>query len=93
MAGGSFAMAVLEDQIRAKSKLFCSGQLSLNDFTAWFVPVCWNIEQWGDDSTIALAHKLDGILAEASSGKWSERQLKEELTRAITPSTEPSIKY
>ncbi len=53
--------------------------MSLDAFRAWFVPLSANMEQSGEPQAIELAHRLDGILAEASSGGWTENELLEEL--------------
>jgi hypothetical protein len=54
---------------------------SLDEFRSWFVPVSWNIEESGEAAAIELAHHIDGILSEASSGEWTEEQLHQELSR------------
>jgi len=53
--------------------------MSLDEFRAWFVPISWNIEESNEPQAIELAHRLDSVLAEASSGAWTEEQLHEEL--------------
>jgi hypothetical protein len=69
----------IENQIR-KARWECAkGRMSLDAFRAWFVPLSWNIEESAEPQAIELAHHIDGILAEASSGGWTEDELLEEL--------------
>lgn len=69
----------VENQIRKALWECAYGHMSLDAFRACFVPLSWNIEESGEPLAIALAHDLDGILAEASSGGWTEDELLEEL--------------
>lgn len=73
----------LENQIRQALSDCATGKLSLDEFRKWFVPVAWNIEQSNDVATIDLAHRIDGILAEASSANWSDDDLREELAKPV----------
>ncbi len=61
-------------------------QSSLDDFRGWFVPVSCNFEP---SSKHPLAtdwvHWIDGVLAEASSGGWSEEEILQELTAPFVP--------
>jgi hypothetical protein len=93
MEGGCVVMVQeLENQIRQALSDCEIGKLSLDEFRKWFVPVSWNIEQSNDAATIDLAHRIDGILAEASSANWSDDDLREELSEIArlgsTPYTE-----
>lgn len=82
MEGGCVVMVQeLENQIRRALSDCASGKLSLDEFRKWFVPVSWNIEESNDAATIDLAHRIDGILAEASSANWSDYDLREELSK------------
>jgi hypothetical protein len=69
----------IENQIRKALWECANGRTSLDVFRAWFVPLSGNIEQSGEPQAVELAHHLDGILAEASSGSWTENELLEEL--------------
>jgi len=70
----------VETQIRRALWECAKRRKSLDEFRAWFVPLSWNIEESKDAQAIKLAHHIDGILAEASSGGWTEDQLQEQLT-------------
>jgi hypothetical protein len=69
----------IEIQIRKALFECAKGRISVDAFRAWFVPVSGNIEESGEPQAVELAHHLDGILAEASSGGWPENELLEEL--------------
>jgi len=69
----------IENQIRKALWECAKGRMSLDAFRAWFVPLSWNIEESAEPQAIELAHHIDGILAEASSGAWTENELLEEL--------------
>jgi hypothetical protein len=70
----------IENQIRKALSECADGRMSLDDFRAWFVPLSANIESSQEPEAAELAHRIDGILAEASSGGWIEDELFEELT-------------
>ena len=74
-------MAELENDIREMLWRFASVDKSFDNFLEWFVPISCNIEQSGDDQAIQLAHYIDGILLEASSSHWDEKDIREELAR------------
>lgn len=65
----------IENQIRKALWECPKGRMSLDAFRAWFVPLSSNIEQSGEPRAIELAHHVDGVLAEASSGGWTENEL------------------
>lgn len=71
----------IEDQIRKSLRELEMGHLSLDGFREWFVPISWNIERVGSFEAVELAHHIDGVLAEASSGNWTDTALREELVR------------
>lgn len=74
-------MAKLESQIRQELSRYVNREESLDQFLQWFVPVSIGIDESGDDDAIQLAHRIDGVLAEASSAQWSENDIHEELER------------
>jgi len=78
--------AQLDAQIADRVHEYLNGHLSFHEFQQWFVPASWNIERSGNRSAIALAHNVDGILAESSSANWDEMVLQRELANAILPS-------
>lgn len=73
----------LESQTQDMARRYVAGEISLTQFQDWFVPISWDIETTGDHSAIHLAHQIDGLLAEASSANWVERDLREELGNAV----------
>lgn len=78
-------MAKLEDQVRNQILQVSKMQLSLDSFREWFAPVAWNIEKSGNQSETNLVYQIEGILAEGSSGGWSDNDLREELVNAVVP--------
>jgi hypothetical protein len=66
-------------QIRERMSRYLRGDESVRAFRDWFAPVSWNIEDCLDQETIDLAYRVEGILAESSSARWPESQLKQEL--------------
>jgi hypothetical protein len=75
----------IDNQIRIKLLLCVSGQISLADFRAWFVPLSWGIENCKNSEAIELARVVDEVLAESSSAKWSEDQIRMELACISRP--------
>jgi hypothetical protein len=61
-------MADLDIQILVELRKCVDQRLSMDEFRAWFVPLSLEIERSGEPRAIELAHYIDGILAEASSG-------------------------
>lgn len=45
------------------------------------MPVSIHVNESQDGEAIELAHRIDGILSEASSAEWSEEDIHEELAR------------
>ena len=72
----------LEAKILGRLLKYVAGLDSLESFEQWFVPISVDIERSGDARAIALVHRIDGILAEASSADWSQQALREELQGA-----------
>jgi hypothetical protein len=72
-------MADFTAQILGQLQDCADRRLSLDDFRAWFVPRSLAIEESGQAEAIELAHRLDGILAEASAAGWSEADLCQEI--------------
>jgi hypothetical protein len=86
MAGGVCLMpSLMEDRIRDHIVRCVAEQDSLDLFRQWFVPVSWDIEKTADVDAIALAYRVDGLLAEASSAAWTDEQLRHELANSIRP--------
>lgn len=71
--------------IREQLLRYVEQNISIDAFRGWFEPLSWNIERTGNGVAIALAYKIDGILAEASSADWDECELRRELTRIARP--------
>ena len=72
-------MENLETTIRRHLVRYLAGQMSLDDFTDWFVGATWNIEKKEDAETKQLVYSIELALAEASSGLLSLDELRTEL--------------
>jgi hypothetical protein len=75
----------LEIQIANHLAGFLTAKWSLQEFREWFVPLSIVIEDSKNQAAIELAYRIDGILAEASSARWSDADLREELARVASP--------
>jgi hypothetical protein len=75
----------LEIQITNQAVRCIEGDSSLEQFREWFVPASLDIEISGNPSAVALAHRIDGILAEASSAHWSDSEIVDALARIVGP--------
>lgn len=72
-------MADLHSRILVELRQCADQSLSIDAFREWFVPLSMDIEESGQSDAIELAHHLDGILAEASSARWSDEDLRHEM--------------
>jgi hypothetical protein len=66
----------LENEIRDKLASYLLGEISLEDFKDWFVPILWNIENSQNRSAINMVYEIELRLAEYSSKFWNEIELK-----------------
>jgi hypothetical protein len=69
----------LESAIRNHLAAYLAGELSLDQFTDWFVGASWNIDKSESPSAYELAAGIELALAEASSGLLSREDLQAEL--------------
>ena len=69
----------LEATIRYRLISYLTGDISLDEFTAWLVGATWNIESTGDVDASQLAYAIELSLAEHSSGLLNLEELKSEL--------------
>ncbi len=73
--------ASLDRQIREAVTQYIAGRLALRQFQEWFASHTWNIDSraGADDNLRRLANDVDLLLAEFSSGHWTEQELKDKL--------------
>ncbi len=62
---------------------FVDGKISREQFDLWFYDLSFDVEKTQPKDIVTLVHEVEGLLAEASSGGWSEDSLRAEL-RALT---------
>ena|SRR5215212_950859 len=72
-------MMSLEAKIRHCLVSFLTGDISLDEFTAWLVGATWNIENTGDVEASNLAYAIELSLAEHSSGLLNLEELQSVL--------------
>jgi len=75
----------LASQIRAQLGRYLDGDISLQEFDAWFVPATWNVEGTNDQTKVDLVYEFLLRFAEFSNGDCSEPELRtllEPLARA-----------
>jgi hypothetical protein len=73
----------VKPQIQRAVLAYLGARISLDEFRERFVPLSVNVERSKDRSAIQLAHRLDGVLGEASSAGWEEKDIREELANII----------
>ncbi len=76
-------MMELTDRLHA----YLDGKESQSDFERWFYDLAFDIHRQGDRAQAGLVYAIEGILGEASSGRWSETALKAELEGVLRPYT------
>ena len=78
-----FMDRTVKPQIQRAVLAYLGDRISLDEFRERFVPLSLNVERSKDLSAIQLAHRLDGVLGEASSAGWREKDTREELSNVI----------
>ena len=73
-----------EQTIQERLDPYLRGEIPLGDFTSWFVPATWDIEQTGDERLRDLSNEIYLRLAEYANGHWTEAELKNRLRPLIT---------
>lgn len=59
---------------------YLAGERSLQEFQEWFVPRAWDMDVADVSTAAEVASGLELLLAEFSSGHWSEEELKVKMT-------------
>jgi hypothetical protein len=67
----------LDLEIRKRLGLYLNGSLSLQEFKDWFLPAAWDIVPGENHGLDDLIRELQLRLAEASSGHWTEKELRD----------------
>lgn len=79
----------LEQRIRESVMEYIAGRLSLRQFQEWFASQTWNLESVAEAGDLQqLVNEIDLLLAESSSGHWTEQELKgklREYRRVVQP--------
>ena len=77
-------------QIREELRRYLAGGIKLYEFEDFFVPLLWDIDQYGDAVAIALAGSIHNLISEYSQHDRSLDSLREELMRIARPFGESS---
>ena len=79
----------LEQRIREAVIQYIAGQVPLRQFHEWFASQTWNVESLPEAGDLRqLVNEIDLLLAEFSSGHWTEQELKgkfREYRRVVHP--------
>ena len=75
--------SVVEDEIHERLRLYLAGDIALDDFTDWFIPVMWEIQEGEDLILKDLVGTIDLYLIESGMGHRSEAELKAALTPLV----------
>src|SRR3989442_9661553 len=71
----------LDLEIRGHVLSYLSGETTLRDFRAWYIPATWDVNTRRNGRVESLVNEIDLRLAEFTSGHWTEDELKEVLSR------------
>jgi len=70
---------VSSSQIREQMARFLDGSIDLTIFEDWLISNTWNIHQDGSEAAESLTFAIEEALADHSSGRMTEQQLRKEL--------------
>lgn len=70
-------------ELRARLRRVVTGEESLRDFQAWFVPAFWDEDPTVDSPEQRLAHEIELVLSEYTSGGWTLDQARDLLRGLI----------
>lgn len=68
--------------IYAKIEEFLDHRLSADDFEDWFLANNWNAHLHATDETVALVHRIEGLLLDWSADALDEGAMRAELANA-----------
>lgn len=74
-------------EIRKQLGRYLTSEISFEDFEDWFVAHSWNYHEAANLILLELVSEIELLLAEFSSGHWTEDDLKERLRPFITSFT------
>lgn len=66
-----------------KLEAYIDGALNREDFSKWFYVLSRDAEKHYAGVELDFIYEVESVFAEASSGGWSEHDLKEELESAV----------
>ena len=76
----------IELEIQRRLLQYLSGEIELDQFEDWFVPVLWDIDEY-DECAREMAGRVHNLISEFSHGDRSLESLREELEHTAMPSS------
>lgn len=61
----------LTDEIRDRLTVYLHGEITLDQFRDWFVPILWTVEDSNDTSAERLAYEIEALHSEYAHEHWS----------------------
>jgi hypothetical protein len=69
----------MKNELISKLEAYINGAIGREEFSSWFYAFSRRAEKRFTGSLLEFVYEVEGVLAEASSGSWSEEGLIEEL--------------
>ncbi len=86
------SLVAREFEVRSKLADYLLGEISLEEFEDWFVPVALAMESGEASPLIDLVRNVELSMAEMSGGAWSEAELRTLLRELVeTPDNPYSV--
>ena len=73
----------LTDEIRHHLARYLDGEISLDQFRDWFVPVLWTVEDANDTVAERLAYEIEALHAEYAQEHWSREEFHNLLRNVV----------
>lgn len=77
----------MDEEIKAMLARYLRDEISLREFSRWFVPTTWSVDQTDNIGARVFAAEIDLRLAEYSHGHWSEHELRRHLRSLLENET------
>lgn len=73
----------LTDEIRHHLGLYLEGEITLDQFRDWFVPVLWTVEDANDTLAERLAYEIEALHSEYAREHWLADEFKNLLWKLV----------
>ena len=71
--------ATLDAEIRGWLARYLGGEVSLQEFEDWLIPVAWSLDPEGHSAAEDIAYEIELRLAEFTNNHWTEPELRDML--------------